>query len=113
MTRPIGSLNKKGKQSKEERKAKRKASKKANSVESRQREYAKRSVERREKKIEKLNQRIREKRQQLHSVGRFAGAEDSLLKELAKFWVERLKVNLNTFRQMVTWIWTKLLTWLI
>jgi hypothetical protein len=84
MPRPIGSLNKKGKQSKEERKAKRKASKKANSVESRQREYAKRSVERREKKIEKLNQRIREKRQQLHSVGRFAGAEDPLLKELGK-----------------------------
>ena len=91
MPRPLGSLNKKGRQSTEERKAKRKASKKANSAESRQREYAKRNLERREKQIEKLNQRIREKRQQLHSVGRFAGTEDPLLKELAKIldgWIE-------------------------
>jgi len=85
MTRPIGSLKKKGsKQSLEERKAKRKASKKATSVESRQKEDAKRMLERREKRIEALNSRIREQRHQLHSVGRFAGAEDSSLKKLAK-----------------------------
>ena len=84
MTRPRGSLNKKGRQSAEERKAKRKASKKTNSVESRQKEYAKRNVERRQKKIEALNARIREQRHQLHSVGRFAGAEDPSLKELGK-----------------------------
>ena len=84
MPRPKGSLNKKGKQSLEERKAKRKASKKPTSVESRQKEDAKRMLERREKRIEALNSRIREQRHQLHSVGRFAGAEDPALKELAK-----------------------------
>ena len=49
MPRTIGSLNKKGKQSAEERKANRKASKKANSAQSRQNENAKRKVQRREK----------------------------------------------------------------
>jgi hypothetical protein len=84
MPRPIGSLNKKGKQSLEERKAKRKASKKATSVESRHKQDAKRMLERRQKKIEALNSRIREQRHKLHSVGRFAGAEDPSLNELAK-----------------------------
>jgi len=82
MPRPIGSVNKKGKQSLEERKARRKASKKTNSAESRQKEYAQRKVDRREKKIQELNDRIRKQRQALHSVGRFTGAEDPALKEL-------------------------------
>ena len=75
MPRPKGSLNNKGKQTLEERKAIRKASRKATSVENRKKEYAKRKVGRREKRIEELNQRIRKQRHELHSVGRFAGAE--------------------------------------
>ena len=48
MPRTVGSVNKKGKQSLDERKARRKASKKANSAESRQKEYAQRKVNRQE-----------------------------------------------------------------
>ena len=84
MPRPKGSLNKKGKQSAEERKAIRKASKKQNSVESRQKEYAKRKIERRAKQIEVLNDRIRKQRQELYSIGRFAGSDDPALIELGK-----------------------------
>ena len=52
MPRPKGALNKKGKQSQEERKAKRKASSKFHSAESRQNDYAQKKVKRREKKLQ-------------------------------------------------------------
>ena len=84
MPRTKGSVNKKGKQTLDERKEKRRASKKPNSLESRQKEYAKRKVDRREKQIEKLNQRIKQQRNELYSVGRFAGSTDPALKELGK-----------------------------
>ena len=84
MPRPKGSLNKKGKQSADERKANRKASKKANSIESRQKEFAKRKIDRWAKQILILNERIRKQRQELYSVGRFSGVEDPALKELGK-----------------------------
>ena len=54
MPRTKGSLNKKGKQSEEERILNRRAAKKNLSVEKRQKEYDQRKVARREKKIEKL-----------------------------------------------------------
>jgi hypothetical protein len=60
------------------------SSKNVHSVESRQKEFAKRKVDRRERKIEELNQRIRHVRHKLHSVGRFSGAEDPALKEPGK-----------------------------
>ena len=50
-----------------ERKAKRKESKKPTSAESRQKENVKRIIERRQKKIDKMNQRIREQRHQLQT----------------------------------------------
>ena len=52
MPRPKGALNKKGKQSQEERKAKRKTSSKFHSAESRQNDYAQKKVKRREKKLQ-------------------------------------------------------------
>ena len=84
MPRPKGSLNKKGKQSADERKANRKASTKANTIESRQKEFAKRKIDRRAKQIQILNERIRQQRHELYSVGQFSGVDDPALKELGK-----------------------------
>ena len=84
MPRPKGSLNKKKKQSVEERKANRKASKKANSVQSRQAEYAKRKLDRKEKKILELTLRIKKQLNELYGVGRFSGCNDPAFKELSK-----------------------------
>jgi hypothetical protein len=84
MPRTKGSLNKKGKQSLEERKANRKASRKPTSAQYRQTENEKRKIARREKKIEDLNLRIKNQRQELYNVGRFSGDNDPALKQLGK-----------------------------
>jgi len=76
MPRPQGSLNKKGKQSVEERKARRNETRKATSAECRSREYAKKKVERRQQKIANLSQKIKDSRQALHQVGRFTNPTD-------------------------------------
>jgi len=84
MPRTKGSLNKKGKQSLEERKANRKASRKPTSAQYRQTENEKRKIARREKKIEDLNLRIKNQRQELYNVGRFSGDNDPAFKQLGK-----------------------------
>ena len=73
MPRSRGSLNKKGKQSAEERIAKRRACPKSHCAESRAREYAQRKLVRRNKQLDDLNQRIKNQRHELHAIGRFAG----------------------------------------
>ena len=76
MPRPKGSLNKKGEQSVEERKAKRRKTSTAKSAESRIREYAKLKVQRRENKLAKLSNKIKERKQALLQLGRFSNTTD-------------------------------------
>ena len=82
MPRTKGSLNKKGKQSVQERILKRRAANlnREHSVESRQKENDKKKVDRREKRIAMLNERIKKQHQELYSVGRFSGTTDPALK---------------------------------
>jgi len=96
---PKGAWNKKGKQSAEERKAKRKASSTAHSAESRQKDYAKKKMDRREKKLEQLNARIKQQRYELYSIGRFAGANDPAMKDLGKLLESPLENKLDYVAQ--------------
>jgi len=82
MPRPMGSLNKKGKQSIEERKERRKATSKPSSVESMKRQCSIRKAERMTNKIMKLSERIKQSRQALHAVGRFSSTSDPAFAEM-------------------------------
>jgi len=84
MPRPKGALNRKGKQSEEERKINKRATSQPASLEARHREYAQRKVVRREKQLVLLTTRILEKRSQLHAVGKYGGCQDPALKELQR-----------------------------
>jgi len=84
MPRPKGALNKKGKQSGEERKAQRRATSQNHSEESRQRDYAKRKIDRMNEKLARINSRIKQQRNELYNIARFGGDNDPAFKELGK-----------------------------
>ena len=84
MPRSKGSLNKKGKQSVEERTVKRRETSSPKTAESRSQEYAQLKLKRRENKIANLTNKIKEKRQALLQLGRFADTSDPAYRKMQR-----------------------------
>ena len=62
---------------------------------SRQAEYAKRKLDRKEQKIRELTLRMKKQRNELHGVGRFSGYNDPAFKELSKLLESPVENKLN------------------
>jgi hypothetical protein len=98
MPRSKGSLNKKGKQSVEERKAKRREKSKPKTAESRSKEYAQLKLKRREKKIANLTTKIKEKREALLQLGRFANTSDPSYRKMQRLIQGEMEQKLEYIR---------------